>query len=136
MPHAIAIVHVVDPWWVVWWNNNWGWIVLFLIIFGSGIAEFFREIGKTHHKRKIARIKARTAAREGARLERLERRGYTSHDPVRLSSGSYIVRRIPDTPEECPHPQIIPVVPKNENKPVGWLCTNPDCQEKLPANYA
>jgi len=32
MPHAIAIVHVVDPWWVVWWSNNWGWIVLFLII--------------------------------------------------------------------------------------------------------
>ena len=60
MPHAIAIVHVVDPCWVVWWNNNWGWIVV------------------DEDERKV-----------------------------------YFALR-----------------------PVGWLCTNPDCQEKLPANYA
>jgi hypothetical protein len=136
MSHVIAITRVVDPWWVVWWGNNWGWVILFFVLFGSAIAESFREISRTHHKRKIVRIKARTQARELARLERLERRGYTVHDPVQLSSGSYVVRRIPDNSQECTHRRVVPIIPKNEDKPVGWLCTNPDCQEQLPTNYA
>jgi hypothetical protein len=94
--NSIAIAHTTpfDFW--VWFGNNWWWVIWVVIIFGGGLLETLTDglsdALRIHHKRKMARIKARTAAREGARLERLGKRGHTAHDSVQLSSGSYVVR--------------------------------------------
>jgi hypothetical protein len=105
----------VTPWWMVWFEHNWGYLLLGVIFFGSSVAatcgSVFDRVSNAVRARRKHRI----------HMKKLELEIAQAHTDHHLYSG------------RCRHRNVTQVRDRNDEL-VAWPCK--DCDTELPADWS
>lgn len=104
-----ALDWLLAHWLLLFFLGFFGWVGKTLKGMGSGI----RSVFSAGHRRRVEELRLQV------KLEKARNAGAPAVEPPK--------------PGPCVHRQVVPVIPANEEAPVGWLCK---CGERLPATWA